>query len=143
MAKRKTKSIETKETTICASCGKRDPAGKVYSDCCEALIINGNVEKEVKLGKIPRISSTRDYISNPKPQSPTGSKRKSKSVDLTSGIRTGTAKYQCYLIWSKGVPIDKIRLKLEKLGFMVGGSSIRSWCGRFDKRYKDVRGAVK
>jgi hypothetical protein len=143
MAKRKTKLTVTKESTICASCGKKDPTGQVYSDCCEALIINGNIEKEVKQGRIPRISSTRDYVSSPKSKSQTDSKRKSKSVDPTSGIRTGTAKYQCYLIWSQGVPVDKIRPKLEKLGFVVGGSSIRSWCGRFDKRYKDVRGSVK
>lgn len=104
---------------------------KDLSPCCHYPIVDEGQLRGLKGGAIPNV----------KQEIPEKSKLKErvsknrKAVDPSSGIRKGTAKLACYLLWKSNYSVSDAIKALTAKGHKVGSSSVRSWYNRFRSRY--------
>lgn len=101
------------------------------SPCCNYPVLTEESLRKLNTGLIPTVQ-TKIETSNEKPKE---RKARVKSVDPSSGIRKGTAKLACYLLWKSGKSVKQAGEALTAKGFTVGSSSVRSWYNRFNSRY--------
>lgn len=117
----------SKTVNICYSCLKIQKLDDGdYSPCCDDLILSSKEMLKALRGKIPKIN----------PHQPVTDRKKKKKSNIKrdpeTGLRLGTTKYKAYKLWKKGMTCKKAAIKLE-----ANESSIRSWFGTFNRRWKN------